>query len=97
MKYASTQIRLREIPETVNIHLTRSCNFGCRFCYADFGECGSLQIPPDRLRLLLDPICCTAPLPSGRRRKVNFAGRELLLYAGLPGNIEFCKQLGLMT
>ncbi len=97
MKYDSSQIRLRGLPETINIHLTRFCNFGCRFCYADFAECGSSQIPPDRLRRLLEVISCTDPLPIGHGRKVNFAGGEPLLYAGLPGIIEYCKQIGLMT
>lgn len=55
------------------------------------------MIPPDQLRHLLEMIRCTDPLPSGRRRKVNFAGGEPLLFSGLPSIIEFCKHLGLMT
>jgi len=97
MKDESVQIQRRGLPETINIHLTRSCNFGCRFCYAEFAECGSRRIPPDQLRSVLEAISRAGPLPSGCKRKVNFAGGEPLLYYGLPGIIQFCKQLGLVT
>src|SRR5260221_4742937 len=97
MKQYTVQSQTRELPETINIHLTRSCNFGCRFCYAGFVECGSTRIPPDQLRSVLDAISRAGPLPGGRKRKVNFAGGEPLLYPGLPGMIQFCKHLGLVT
>jgi radical S-adenosyl methionine domain-containing protein 2 len=45
----------------------------------------------------LEAIGATDPLPTGRRRKVNFAGGEPLLYSGLPDIIKFSKQLGLAT
>lgn len=97
MKSNSTQDSSRELPETINIHLTRTCNFGCRYCYAEFAECGSSRIPPDQLLRIAKAIGSAAPLPGGRARKVNFAGGEPMLYAGLPDIIEFCKQLGLVT
>ncbi len=97
MKHKIVQMQRRGLPETINIHLTRNCNFGCRFCYAEFAECDSTRIPPDQLRSVLEAISRAGPLPAGGKRKVNFAGGEPLLYSGLPGIIQFCKQLGLVT
>lgn len=97
MKHDPTHLQSRGLPETINIHLTRSCNFGCRFCYAEFAECGSAHVAPDQLRRVLEAVGRADPLPTGRRRKVNFAGGEPLLYSGLSGSIKFCKQLGLLT
>src|SRR5690242_13212128 len=97
MSNYTVQSQTRELAETINIHLTRACNFGCRFCYAEFAECGSTRIPPDQLRSVLQAISCAGPLPSRRKRKVNFAGGEPLLYPGLPGVIQFCKHLALVT
>jgi hypothetical protein len=39
VKNVDVSVPTRELPETINIHLTRRCNFGCRFCYAQFAEC----------------------------------------------------------
>ena len=97
MKNTTFFARSREFPETINIHLTRACNFGCRFCYAEFAECGSTRILPDQLRQIIEAIACAGPLSNGRGRKVNFAGGEPLLYAELPEIITFSKQLGLVT
>src|SRR5262245_26826548 len=60
----------RELPETINIHLTRTCNFGCRFCYAEFTECSSARIPPDHHHRILEAFASAGPLANGRRRKV---------------------------
>ena len=97
MENISSNTRFRELPETINIHLTRTCNFGCRYCYAGFAECGSVRIPPNQLRQIVAAIGQAEPLPDGRRRKVNFAGGEPLLYAGLPDAIGFSKQLGFLN
>ena len=93
----TTSFGPRELPETLNIHLTRTCNFGCRFCYAGFAECGVSRIPPDELCRIVEMIARAGPLPGGRGRKVNFAGGEPMLYAGLSDVLKFCKQLGLVT
>jgi radical S-adenosyl methionine domain-containing protein 2 len=97
MKNNFIQISSRGLPETVNIHLTRACNFGCLFCYAEFAECGSARIPHSQLRALLEAISRAAPPTTGHRRKVIFAGGEPLLYPGLVEIIKFCKHLGLVT
>lgn len=97
MNNTTSLVRSLELPETINIHLTRTCNFGCRYCYAEFAECGSARIQPDHLRRIIEAISRAAPPPGGRRRKVNFAGGEPLLYAELPDMLAFSKQLGLAT
>lgn len=97
MNSATPLVRSRELPETINIHLTRTCNFGCRYCYAEFAECGSTRIPSDYLRRIVEAIGRADPPPGGRSRKVNFAGGEPLLYTELPAIIAFAKELGLAT
>jgi radical S-adenosyl methionine domain-containing protein 2 len=87
----------QEFPCTINIHLTRSCNFNCQFCYAGFGECGSSHLPPDQLRQILYEISRVQSYQNERKIKVNFAGGETLLYPALGGILGFCKQLGLTT
>jgi radical S-adenosyl methionine domain-containing protein 2 len=97
MKQNLIQIQSRGLPETINIHLTRQCNLGCRFCYAEFAECASPRIPPEHLACLLEMISRATPLPTGRRRKVNFAGGEPLLYPGFPDIVKLSKNLDLTT
>lgn len=97
MNNTTSLVRSRELPETINIHLTRTCNFGCRYCYAEFAECGSTRIQPDHLRRIIEAIGRADPPPDGRTRKVNFAGGEPLVYAELPDILPFSKKLGLAT
>jgi len=97
MNNTTSHVRSRELPETINIHLTRTCNFGCRYCYADFGECGSARIQPDHLRRIIEAIGRADSPLGGRSRKVNFAGGEPLLYTELPDILALSKQLGLAT
>jgi radical S-adenosyl methionine domain-containing protein 2 len=97
MQSQKSPTRKPGLPETINIHLTRNCNFGCRFCYAGFAECDPARVPADDLKRILIAIGRTEPSPTGRRRKVNFAGGEPLLYPDLPALIKFCKELGLTT
>jgi radical S-adenosyl methionine domain-containing protein 2 len=85
------------LPQTINIHLIRSCNFGCRYCYAVFAETGASRIPPEHLLAILDQISA-APLPEGSApRKVNFAGGEPFLFPRLPEFICHARRIGLVT
>lgn len=85
------------LPQTINIHLIRNCNFGCRYCYAGFTETGAGRIPPEHLLAILDQIA-TSPVPNGEfPRKVNFAGGEPFLYSNLPDFIRYSKRIGLVT
>ena len=88
---------IRTLPATVNIHLNRACNFGCRYCYAEFAELSVGMIPPNELREILTAIAA-APLPAGiPQRKVNFAGGEPLLHPKIIAMIEYAHGLGLKT
>ena len=84
------------LPATINIHLTRLCNFGCRYCYAEFRETGAVQIGRTEMFAILDAIAenhHTGTQP----RKVNFAGGEPFLYRDLPELIAYSKKLDLTT
>src|SRR5437867_3212120 len=85
------------LPATINMHLTRSCNFGCKYCYAGFSECESLRIPNGHLLRILHAIADAEPTEGFGPRKVNFAGGEPLLYPGLSEVIACSKRLGLRT
>lgn len=85
------------LSETINIHLTRSCNFGCRFCYAGFAECGAVRLTTAQVNQIIVLASEVAPLTNGGRRKVNFAGGEPFLHPGLIEIIRFTKRLGLKT
>jgi len=97
MKHGIAHFPARELPETINIHLTRACNFGCRFCYAGFLECNCARITLHKLRQILEALADLKPLPNGRARKVNFAGGEPMLCPDLPEIIRLCKGLGFVT
>lgn len=97
MKNTNVSVLIRELPETINIHLTRRCNFGCRFCYAQFAECEQGAMRPEELKSLIEAIGRAGPSARGRRRKINFAGGEPLLYPGLPGFVALCKDVNLIS
>ncbi|HWQ91088.1 MAG TPA: viperin family antiviral radical SAM protein [Clostridia bacterium] len=81
----------------MNIHLTRLCNFRCRYCYAVFSESDSAQIPQAALLEILESIAREAQFSEGQATKVNFAGGEPLLYPGLLDAVKSAKSLGLRT
>jgi len=97
MKNANVSVLMRKLPETINIHLTRACNFGCRFCYAQFAECEQGVMRPEELKNLIEAIGRAGPSARGCSRKINFAGGEPLLYPGLPGFVALCKDVNLVT
>ena len=85
------------LPDTINIHITRSCNFTCRYCYAGFEECNANSLSHQTVLELLAQIASAPPLPCGRPRKVNFAGGEPLLINGLSQIVRQAKAVGLVT
>ena len=85
------------LPQTINIHLIRSCNFGCRYCYAGFTETGAVLIPPEQVREILDQIAMAPGVQGQGPRKVNFAGGEPFLYPKLIEVIYHAKRVGLTT
>jgi radical S-adenosyl methionine domain-containing protein 2 len=94
MKNLNSTIDL--LPPTINIHLTRLCNFKCGYCYAAFSEIDSKNLPFEELSLIIQMIA-EAPASHGSLRKVNFAGGEPLLYPHILEAIHLSKKLGLQT
>ncbi len=95
------QTQVRSLPETVNYHLNKNCNFRCRGCYAAFNDSpvagAGVMLPRDRMFRVVDAVA-GAPLPDGRSaRKLTFAGGEPTLCSWLPELISHAKSKGLVT
>jgi radical S-adenosyl methionine domain-containing protein 2 len=88
------------LPEAVNYHLNKNCNFRCKGCYATFDEDPSVRgvmLPRKQMFSIVEAIA-TAPLPAGKTaRKLTFAGGEPTLCPWLPELIAHAKSLGLVT
>lgn len=88
------------LPEVVNYHLNRSCNFRCRGCYATFSEDPSVRGVMLPRKQMFDVVSAVAeaPLPDGRpARKLTLAGGEPTLCPWLPELIGHARALGLVT
>src|SRR6266545_7207698 len=97
MKNKNSESTGRVLPATINIHLTRNCNFGCRYCYAEFKETGSSRIRREQMLAILDAIAKARISAGVDPRKVNFAGGEPFLHPDLCEFIAGSKNLGLKT
>lgn len=88
------------LPEAVNYHLAKHCNFRCRGCYATFDDDPSargVMLPRDPMFRLVEAVAA-APLPEGKAvRKLTFAGGEPTLCPWLPELIAHAKGFGLVT
>lgn len=88
------------LPEAVNYHLNKNCNFRCKGCYATFDEDLSIRgvmLPREAMFRLVEAVAA-APLPDGRTvRKLTFAGGEPTLCPWLPELVAHAKSLGLVT
>src|SRR6185369_12784540 len=88
------------LPESVNYHLNRACNYHCTHCYAVFAEdeLNSPGVPSmdERLRLI-DLIAAEALPPEASRRKLSFAGGEPTLFRGLHTLVRHAHARGLIT
>ena len=91
---------VQPLPVTVNYHLNKNCNYGCRHCYAVFNDApirtGSMLPREEMFRVVAAVAAAPAPRP-GVRRKLTFAGGEPTLVPWLPELIAFAKQCGLAT
>ena len=74
----------------LNYHMLEGCNYGCKFCFAEFGNIRQLKAPE-----MFKVIEKTAT--SGCFSAINFAGGEPFLVKELPELIKYAKQLGLAT
>ncbi len=88
------------LPEAVNYHLNKNCNFRCKGCYATFDEDPSVRgvmLPQKQMFSIVEAIAA-APLPPGKMaRKLTFAGGEPTLCPWLPDLIAHAKACGLVT
>jgi radical S-adenosyl methionine domain-containing protein 2 len=95
------QTSVRPLPETVNYHLNKNCNFRCRGCYAIFDDSpaagAGIMLPRDRMFQVVDAIAGAPLSGSGSPRKLTFAGGEPTLCKWLPELIAYAKSKGLVT
>lgn len=88
------------LPEAVNYHLNKNCNFRCKGCYATFDEDSfirGIMLPRQQMFDVVSAVA-GASLPLGRSsRKLTFAGGEPTLCRWLPELIVHAKNAGLVT
>jgi radical S-adenosyl methionine domain-containing protein 2 len=88
------------LPEAVNYHLNKNCNFRCKGCYAVFTDDPTVRramLPREQMFRLVDGIAAQ-PLPPGRKvRKLTFAGGEPTLCPWLPELVAHARMRGLVT
>lgn len=75
---------------SINYHLTKACNYACKFCYARFGDvCHQLELKDAKKIVYLFFKMGT--------QKITFVGGEPLLYPELGDLITYTKKLGITT
>lgn len=78
---------------TVNYHLTKECNFKCKYCFARFDEMSSQPMLSEEDSLKLIKMLAD----SGHFNKINFVGGEPMLVPHLSRLIKYAKECGLRT
>ena len=76
--------------ESVNLHITKACNYRCKFCFAHFNQV-TQKLSLNEWKEIIKKLYDSGML------KVTFVGGEPTLVHYLPELIEFAKDLGLMT
>lgn len=77
---------------TVNFHLIKACNYGCKFCYATFEDIKQKGLSePEQYELM------RLLAQSTKFRKINFAGGEPTLVPHIKKLIKHAKFLGFET
>jgi len=77
---------------TVNFHLIKACNYGCKFCYATFEDIKEKGLSEKAQYELIDLLA-----QSKMFRKINFAGGEPTLLPHIKELIKYAKSLGFET
>lgn len=78
------------VPESVNWHLTRLCNYSCKFC---FHTAKSDKFLPGTREGMEESKRCLRKLRDAGMKKINFSGGEPFLYPKALGELcQFCKQ-----
>ncbi len=78
------------LPESINLHITKSCNYHCKFCFAKYSFMQK-ELTLNQWLGIIDEIA------SNGCKKVNFAGGEPTLVPFLPDLIEYAKKKGLFV
>ncbi len=79
----------REI-KSVNLHITKACNYRCRFCYAQFNQVKT-HLSEKEWKTII------TLLSENGTEKVTFVGGEPTLVSFLPNLVMHAKNLGLTT
>ncbi len=73
------------IPVSINYHITQSCNYCCKFCFARYSNCQE-ELTLNESKLLIEELV------SNGCEKINFAGGEPTLISHLPKLINYAKK-----
>lgn len=86
-------VLLKQGITTINYHLTKKCNFKCKYCFARFNDIEGTSMLQEEESLRLIKMLAN----SGRFDKINFAGGEPFLAPHLANLIKCAKEYGLKT
>ncbi len=76
---------------SVNYHITKSCNYRCKFCFARFNQVSTNHLT------LVDSKKIILLLSGYGTKKITFVGGEPTLVSFLPELVIYAKSLGLVT
>lgn len=71
----------------INLHITETCNYSCKYCFAHFGK--QQDISTDAWKKVIDNIKA-----SGMVSDINFAGGEPVLHKGFCELVAYAKEKG---
>lgn len=75
---------------SVNLHITKACNFKCKFCYAQFNQLSN-KTSEIEWKQIIDKLADYGT------EKITFVGGEPTLVSFLPELVKYTKNLGLTT
>eukprot|EP01025_Chloroclados_australasicus_P028682 TRINITY_DN2840_c0_g2_i1.p2 TRINITY_DN2840_c0_g2~~TRINITY_DN2840_c0_g2_i1.p2 ORF type:complete len:358 (-),score=17.80 TRINITY_DN2840_c0_g2_i1:383-1327(-) len=81
------------IPISVNLHLIKSCNYKCKFCFATFNDIGHVQ----PYLALKDSIELLNMLKAAGTEKVNFVGGEPTIHPHIKQLLQHSKEIGFVV
>eukprot|EP01023_Acetabularia_acetabulum_P024575 TRINITY_DN236_c0_g1_i1.p3 TRINITY_DN236_c0_g1~~TRINITY_DN236_c0_g1_i1.p3 ORF type:complete len:318 (-),score=41.46 TRINITY_DN236_c0_g1_i1:373-1326(-) len=79
-----------QVPISVNLHLIKTCNYKCKFCFATFEDIGKVKpsLP------LQESIELLNLLKQAGTKKVNFVGGEPTIHRDIKPLMEHSRKLG---
>lgn len=90
LKVPTVVINLKPLVKSVNFHITKACNYRCKFCYAHFNQVKNhLSFEESKTLVRL--------LKNAGTQKFTFVGGEPTLVKFLPRLIKYAKELGKVT